>query len=184
MTAIKDELSRYILQKTQLTTSEEKVHLSPIFDSTGKLSMPANSIAITLINIEEERINPISAPKKVINDEQIDYLTKPIRVNLYLMFTANFSEYNETLKFISYVIEFFQTKPYFNHSNLPSLDEGIKKLVFEMHPQSLEQIKDIWSFLGGRYLPSVLYRVRGIVIHEEQTISEERRAANYAVESQ
>jgi hypothetical protein len=36
---------------------------------------------------------------------------------------------------------------------------------------SFEQVNHLWSILGGKYLPSVLYKIRQITLDEEATIA-------------
>ncbi len=48
----------------------------------------------------------------------------------------------------------------------PSLDPGIEKLVFELYNLSFEQLNQVWGMLGGKYYPSVLYKMRVISIDE------------------
>ena len=82
------------------------------------------------------------------------------------MVAAHFSaaNYPEALKILSKVVEFFQARPVFDHHNSPSLDRGIHKLVIDIENLSLSDQALLWGSLGGRYLPSVLYRIRMVAI--------------------
>jgi len=62
------------------------------------------------------------------------------------------------------VIGVFQKKFAFDHSNTPSLDPNIEKLILDMDSLTLQQLHEIWSVLGGRYFPSVVYRMRMVTI--------------------
>jgi hypothetical protein len=37
---------------------------------------------------------------------------------------------------------------------------------------NFEQLNHLWGILGGKYLPSVLYKIRRVTVDEEATISE------------
>jgi Pvc16 N-terminal domain len=37
---------------------------------------------------------------------------------------------------------------------------------------SFEQTNHLWSVLGGKYFPSVMYKVRQVTLNEDVTISE------------
>ena len=62
------------------------------------------------------------------------------------------------------VIQFFQAKYVFDHLNTPNLDAGIEKLVLEMMSFNLDQLHQLWSMLGGKYHPSVEYKMRMITV--------------------
>jgi hypothetical protein len=85
-----------------------------------------------------------------------------LTVNLYVLFSAYFSNgnYPESLRFISFIIAFFQQKGAFNRVNTPRLDPEIDKLIFEMASISPEQLNNVWGCLGAKYMPSVIYKVR------------------------
>jgi hypothetical protein len=42
----------------------------------------------------------------------------------------------------------------------PALDRSIEKLTTELQSLSYEQLNQIWAFIGGKQLPSVIYKVR------------------------
>ena len=78
------------------------------------------------------------------------------------MFASCFSgkNYPEALKFISNTISFFQKNPVFDHQNTPELDEKIEKLTLAIENISLNDLSSLWGVLCGKYMPSVLYKVR------------------------
>jgi hypothetical protein len=90
----------------------------------------------------------------------------PLFLNLYVMAAANFTgnNYPEALKFLSLVVGFFHGRPVLDHSNCPELAPAIDKLILDIENTPPQAMSNIWGVLGGRYLPSVLYRVRMVVI--------------------
>ena len=84
-----------------------------------------------------------------------------------MLFSANLSLYAESLKRISLVIQFFQYRNVFDGSNSPTLDTRIEKLIADMNTIGFEQLNNLWSVLGGKYMPSVLYKIRLVTIEEE-----------------
>ena len=89
-----------------------------------------------------------------------------VHLHLTLLFTSvrNQAGYGLGLQSVTRVIEFFQNKYVFDHTNTDSLDEGIEKLIVEMVSLSLEQLNQLWSILGSKYHPSVVYRLRMVTI--------------------
>ena len=141
------------------------VDVSHLFNSSGE-AIP-NGLGITLVNIEEDRINRANDPY-VKTTDGITKVNPEIRLNLFVLFSANFdSTYSEALKFISYVIRFFQSKQVFTPENTPTLDSEVEKIIVEMHPMSFEQQNYLWGMIGGKYLPSVLYKFRLLVVQED-----------------
>lgn len=119
-----------------------------------------NKLILTIANIEQERLSHKSHSRAV---------GKPINIYVYLLLSANFqqSNYEEGLKLLSSAVSFFQYSAVFSHENTPDLDGGIDKLVFEMINLNIQELSQIWGVHGGKYLPSVLYKVRMVTIQED-----------------
>lgn len=94
---------------------------------------------------------------------------EPVFLNLLVMCAATFSgsSYPEGLKFLSGAIAFFQSKPVLDHQNTPELDGRLERLVLNIENLSSSEMHSLWSIHGGRYLPSVLYRVRMVCLDGE-----------------
>ena len=61
-----------------------------------------------------------------------------------------------------------QSKPVLTPHNAPEMHKELKSIMLELCSYRLEELKDIWSFLGGRYHPSLVIKVKGIVIDAQQ----------------
>lgn len=141
------------------------IEINHLFNSSGD-AIPSD-IGITLVNIEEDRINKANDPYIKTSDGYTK-VNPEIKLNLYVLFSANFQDnYSEALKFISYVIRFFQAKNVFTTANTPGLSSEVEKLIVELHPMSFEQQNYLWGMIGGKYIPSVLYRFRLLVVQED-----------------
>ncbi len=163
---LRDEIHDYLKLKPDLNVgNQQTISLSNIVDSDGKIEIPSDSLGITLLNIEEEKVmkSQISAVKK---NNTVSYLNPDIKLNLYLMITTNFGDYSTALKYLSYVISFFQSKSVFDHQNSPKLDVLIEKLIVELYTLTFEQQNYLWSAVGSKLLPSVMYKVRMLVVQE------------------
>lgn len=127
-------------------------------------------IMISLINIEESRIS--RDPRNYVQSVTplgIQGLAKnpAMHLNLTLLFAAvkSASSYETALESLQKVILFFQGKYVFDHINAADdLDQKIEKLILEMVSMNTEQLNNIWSILGGKYHPSVVYRVRMVTL--------------------
>jgi hypothetical protein len=126
---------------------------------------------LTLVNIEEDRISkPVQNYVKI--NERIQYKNPKIYLNLYCLFSVVHNSYETALQYLSFVIQFFQQKNVIDHRNSPSskeakLDARIEQLIFDMMSMNFEQVNHLWGTLGGKYLPSVLYKVRLVAIEDD-----------------
>lgn len=77
-----------------------------------------------------------------------------------ILCSANFSNYEESLHFISIIFDYFSTHQIINKENYTDLDESIEKILVELIPTNAEERHLIWKSLGVHFLPSLLYKVR------------------------
>lgn len=142
-----------------------------------------NKVVMTLLNIEEEKTLK-NFPNAALQNGRMKYKNPSVNVNLFVLFSANRSLYTKSLSDISKVIEFFQGKRVFTQSNtifkrqVPLDNVGNFHFTAELYTPTFEELNFIWGTLGGRQLPSVLYKLsiveieRGNVIGEAGAISE------------
>ena len=48
------------------------------------------------------------------------------------------------------------------------LDPGIQQLILELYSPSFDQLNQIWASLSIGYLPSVMYKVRMLIVDANQ----------------
>jgi len=177
------EIDNYIKTKVSLPSGAKIVldNIAKLQDNSGG-GGSANKIILSLVNVEEDRLSKNPDNYYKTDDNKVIYKNSPVYLNLYCLFAYNHSEndselinnYEEALKYISYVVQFFQHRNVFTPLNSPSLDPGIEKLLMELTTLGFEQLNHLWAVLGGKYLPSVLYKMRLVVIDESlQTASGE-----------
>jgi len=127
-----------------------------------------DKVVITLLNVEEESTlkNRSWYTRTTTNENPLTYDMKkqspPAYLNLYLMIAANRNAYDKSLSDISKVIEIFQT-----NNVLEYMDSDVKKSFkfrIELHSIPFEQLSYIWGLLGGKVMPSALYKVSVIKI--------------------
>jgi len=162
---LKDELNTYLLTRTGSDTV--KTTLSKVVDESGKYAFDIDSISCSIINIEEERILKSHLNDYTTINGQHVILEPELRLNLHVLFAANFTHYDQALRYISYVMTYFQAHPVFTSNEYPALDPGIGKLTAELLSLNYEQLNQIWAFIGGKQLPAVVYKVRMITLQDE-----------------
>ena len=121
---VRNELGNFLELKNQSDDFEDPVPFTSNDVVLGNVAMVESGngdnnldekVIISLVNIEEERTlkNVPSFQRSPVNGN-IEYFNPPVHLNLYLLFTANFSQgaepYGRALQQISYIIQFFQSK--------------------------------------------------------------------------
>jgi len=139
----------------------------------GALSKEGQSagrdILITLVQIEEER-NAKSQEyyhfQKDASGKTKKVKTQPLELkfNLYILISSQNEQYETALKQISQVIGIFQVKNAFKEEEINKA--GIESLILDLHPLTFEQNNSLWQTLGTTVTPSVMYKLRTIVIQE------------------
>ncbi|MCE5204587.1 MAG: DUF4255 domain-containing protein [Porphyromonadaceae bacterium] len=144
-------------------------------DDESKLS---EKLIITLLRLEEEATLK-NSPHIKINENKTEYRNPPIHLNLYLLIAANFKNYDTSLISISKVIEFFQGKKIFTSSNTVYNRDNVAfevmddfRFILEIYSPSFEELNNIWGTLGGRQMPSVIYKVQLIQIERDKKLAE------------
>lgn len=171
---ISAELNQYLNHKLALdVASKDPVvagNINRLGEATDQNELQ-EKVILSLVNIEEERL--MRQPDKFVreNDRLLQRSPK-LHLNLYCLFSANKSSYSESLKYLSYVIQFFQHRNVFTPAGDGTLDRKIDKLILDLFTINFEQINHLWGTLGGKYFPSVLYKMRIVTIDEAFTEAE------------
>ena len=162
LNTVAEQLNTYFSNRFSL--SEDKVILSSIVNQDGSVAITeTDKVILTLVNLQEE---PISGTGKTITGG--GYGSRSINLNIFVLFSAYFSEnnYSEALKFISAIISFFQAKNILTQENTPGLDPNVERLSFEIVNTDFQNLSHLWGTLGGKYLPSIVYKIRMVTFQE------------------
>ena len=158
---IASSTNKYLMRAFDL--DEDVVVVSNILEQDGTVATHIdNKIVVSLINIEKDSFPLAQQNSSVSSTSRMPDTNLPMHFNLYLMFASYFSgsNYQEGLKFLSNTICNFQGQNVFDHQNSPGLDRNIDKLVLDIQNLSMDDLSNLWGILSGKYLPSVLYKVR------------------------
>jgi hypothetical protein len=146
--------------------AEDVAVLANILEPDGQVATLAdNRIVVSLVNIERDTV----AQRGSGGGSGLTRMARtpaPVNLNLSVMFAACFASgnYAEALKFISGTVGFFQSRPVFDRQNTPELDPRIDRLALDIANLSVAELSNLWSILSGRYVPSILYRVRMVSV--------------------
>lgn len=163
---IQTELNAYLNIKIE-SGNVGQVLLRPLIKQDGTLDMEDNSLSLVLVNIDEEHAAKNSRAFFKNDDNKIVYVKPAINLNLAVLFAANFTNYDEALKFLSLVITFFQHKNLFNPENSPGFNvTGVKELNTKLLTLNFEQQNHLWGTLGAKYMPSVMIKLSLLSVQE------------------
>ena len=131
---------------------------------------------LSMVNVHEEAAFK-NAPHYERNGTDTRYRNAPVHMNLFLLFSANYDLYENALIRLSQVIEFFQGKNVFTFLDAPLPefigDEELAevRLILDLYTLSFEQINYLWGSLGGKQVPSVMYKMRLIKLKADRTLA-------------
>ncbi len=163
------QVNNYLVNKLEMPSGDAIIlyNVSHIASETGGDNVDTTTNAfLTLVNIEEDRISK-SQENFIRKDNTILYKNPKVHLNLYLLFSVNLSSYSESLKRLSFIIQFFQFQNVFTPLTSPSLPAGVEELILDLNTISFQDLNNLWGILGSKYLPSVMYKMRLISISEE-----------------
>jgi len=168
LTFLSTEINKFLNKKLGSTTDPRLVlgNIAKVADGDSASNPLNNRIILSLVNIEEDKVSKVRE-NYTKTSTGIAYKNPPIRVNIYILIAANFSTYSDNLKLITHILQFFQAQNSFTPISHPALDNRIEELNADLFTLNFEQINHIWSTLGGKYLPSVMYKIRQVTLEDE-----------------
>lgn len=171
---LSEEVNKYLsLKMGVLAEPRLKIgNVSLALDNTltGENSLAGKAI-LSLVNVEEDKVAK-QQEHYARSESSTVYKSAPLYLNLYVLFSINKPEYDDCLKWLGHIMQFFQHQQVFTPITHPNLDPRIPKVVIDLFSLNFEQVNHLWSTLGGKYMPSVLYKIRQISVDENLTISE------------
>jgi Pvc16 N-terminal domain len=166
LTFLKDELNTY-LHTHGMDASTVQVVVNNIVDEAGKYAIQRGQVGICLFNIDEERVLKSHLQEYTYVNGQHVVLEPDLKLNLHLLIASNMLGYDQSLKVISAILTYFQSHSHFTAEAYPALDPQIGKLLVELQSLNYEQLNQIWAFIGGKQLPSIIYKVRMVLLQEQ-----------------
>jgi hypothetical protein len=178
------ELEHFLDSFSEETPNQQRVVIGNIaFHDVAKYHPNSNEqslddkIVISLVRVEEEaslKNKPHYSPTP--DNSSTVYSNPPVFVNLYLLFSFNSLNYENAMTYLSRTVRFFQSKTVFTHKNTQpvngTLNESEKvdafKILLDLYSPEFEQINHLWGMLGGKQLPSVMYKIRVLELKLQQ----------------
>lgn len=133
-------------------------------------------IMMSLVNIEQDTPLRNNAAYTYVSESQIKRHNPKVVLNLYVLFTAiEGDDRSAELDYITYVIGSLQKKNVFLQPDFADVYAGepapivqTEKVIFDLYSMTFEQLNHLWGILGGKYLPSVVYKVRLVCVFVDE----------------
>lgn len=163
-------LDQFLRAKFGLT--DAAVVINNVINADGSLpTKNQNKIVISVLNIEQENNKQFYGRTTQLSNGSYSDSSPFDRYNLDVLFSSNFEDYNETLKFLNGTLEFFQANFTINRGSYASLPKGVNRLDYDMEQISYHQMHSLWSAMGAKYQPSIIYKMRLITIQANEVIT-------------
>ena len=155
--------------RNRFSLDESKVVLNNLIEANGSLpQINQNKIVISLINIERETAKPFYVRNQKLADGNYSDISPSERYNLDLLISSNFDDYGETLRFLNAVITFFQVNTSIDAGTFSNIPADLTKLEFDIEKISYHQMQSLWTAMGAKYQPSVIYKLRLVTIQANE----------------
>ncbi len=162
--AIVRELTEFLEAKFGI--SDDQVMLGNVVNQDGSLAIDGNKLVVSLINISRD--GSLGSTRSIGGNDN-----PSVFVNLYVIFAAVYNQSNissqdylESLKMISGVISFFQSRTSFDAHNTPDFPSDGQKVICEIENIEFRELVNLWSLSGAKYVPSIVYRFRSLNMEE------------------
>lgn len=152
------ELDAYLRRRFDLAS--EAARLGAIVDDDGRATGGCR-VVLSVVRIDEEHPRPIHGNRRRIPSDG----RPSTYLSVYILVTASgATDYREGLKSIGAAVNFFEAHTGFSHAQWRHLPEGLDGMVIELMGLDFAAMNNLWAYLGARYRPSVLYRLRSVPI--------------------
>ncbi|MEL6679934.1 MAG: DUF4255 domain-containing protein [Pseudomonadota bacterium] len=153
--------------RQRFSSPDSMVVASALTDGEGKpVAAVRNRLALFLTNISQDTVPRQGRVPHVARGEVGATLQPPVHLNIYFMLAAAFDadNYDEGLKVLSSAVEFFQIMPLLTPASAPEMPGGLGQISVEISNLEMETLSQLWGAFGGRYVPSVHYKLRSVAI--------------------
>lgn len=138
--------------------SDDFTQLRNVAHLSNEEIISLNNVLITLVNVTEET----TAKNHPGNVRSIGAIS-PRHLSMYVLFSSCiYNSYEQSLKNLSHLIAFFEKNSVFSPQTQPNLDNAVGnfKLMVDSYSPSFEVSNNMWTTMGGKQFPHMLYRVR------------------------
>ena len=156
----------------KFTAPSDLAVLAPVVGNDGKSPKETeNRLVLSLVSVEREPIAGNTAQRQRDIAGTRFSAAAPLNINLLVLASANFDSnaYIDGLRVLSATLAHFQAHPVYIRATHPALPSMLDRLTMEWKEASTQNLHNLWTVLGGRYLPSALYLSRMLIVEDSLT---------------
>lgn len=165
-----NRLNSYLNKRFNLEENIAVVNVP--YDSSGNaLSEVNNKLVVFLANVSKDTVAQSGA--RAAQSFTSLQSNGPLYLNLNVIVGAYFTaqRYQEALHYLSCALSCFQLHSVMDRNSEPDLPDGVDKIVLDIENTSLQESSNLWGIFGGKYIPSILYKVRMVVVDDDAVSS-------------
>lgn len=164
----KEVFNQYLANK--FGVDEEVVIINRIVDENGSKPLEnSNKVVISLIHLDQETNQQFYNKSKRTANGNYTVAQPSQRYNLYILIVPSYDDYKEGLKFLDASIQFFQANALLDGEKSSEIPAGILRLEFQLEKgDGYMQMQNLWTALGAKFQPSIIYRMKLITIDADQ----------------
>ena len=124
---LKDHLNDTLNAASDWTSGESREDKVVFVDGEkmDPIVFKLGAVSALLINVEEDNTLRAADQYAAVSADGAAFKVQPeIRINLFVLFVARFKQYEQGLKYLSQIIQHFQSHRVFDHHTAPELSEG------------------------------------------------------------
>ncbi len=168
---LKNRLNLYLKSDRNPEEAQEDLVVFLNDQNMDSLTFKLGAVSMLLINMEEETTLRASDPYQRLTANGTRQKIYPdIRLNLYMLLVARFIQYEESLRYLSLVIGYFQNHRLFDQQGTPELSENIEQLAVELVTLPFSEQNEVWGALRVPYQPSILYKVKMVIFKDADAV--------------
>ncbi len=167
---LKNNLNAYMSAGRKPDAPQEDQVVFMDGQNVDSLTFKLGAVSVLLVNLEQENTLRAADPYvRLLADGTVEKIQPDIRLNLYVLFVAHYQQYEDALRNLSLVIQYFQSHRLITHQDAPELSDNIEKLVIELVTMSFSDQNEVWGSLRSHYHPSVFYKVKMVTFQSDAT---------------
>lgn len=167
LNSIADALNEFMFNKWGATANgtSEIVQLNNIAAINDEKNDLQDKIILTLVKTEEEPSLKNGPFYSVKDKAGIEKHHPAVYLNMYLLISITKKNYKEALQLLSDTVLFFQfNKSFESKVGEEAADAHSYKILLEMYNLEMQEIFELWSNLGNKQFPFIIYKARVIKI--------------------
>ncbi len=172
---IGETLDRFLSNRFSL--EESIVKINRVVDQEGKRPEGnSNQVILCLINLAQETNSQYYNRPTTGKDGIATSYQPSMHFNIELVCVADFDAYDESLRFLGAILEFFQSNPSisFNSDDRDKQLNEKNTLRLDIESESYFNTHNLWSSIGAKYQPSIIVRASHITIDGRSIIKRSR----------